>query len=157
MTTDRNGLEMLTRTECLHLLKVGRIGRIGMSGDGLPTVLPVNYFFDGDRILIVTSVGSKLNAALGNKVVAFELDEFDLAAHSGWSVVAVGVARAVHDAQDLARIRELPVTRWAPRGDWYVVAISVDWISGRRMPKPGPSAGEWYPPHELHAAEHAAS
>jgi len=163
MDVDRNGLEMLNRGDSLRLLATGTIGRIGMSSGALPTVLPVNYYFDGERILVITSAGSKLDAALRNTVVAFEVDDFDSIDHTGWSVVAVGVARVVHDCDELERIRALPVTRWAPRGEWHAIAISIDWISGRRIPTGCGRSIEWNPPLDLRAAAlartegHAAS
>jgi nitroimidazol reductase NimA-like FMN-containing flavoprotein (pyridoxamine 5'-phosphate oxidase superfamily) len=155
MELDRNGLEVLGRSESLRLLATGTIGRIGISSSALPTVLPVNYHFDGERLLVITSPGSKLEAALRNAVVAFEVDDFDPIDHSGWSVVAVGVARVVYDGDELARIRELPVTRWAPRGEWHVLTISIDWISGRRIPKGSARSVEWNPPLDLRAAAYA--
>jgi nitroimidazol reductase NimA-like FMN-containing flavoprotein (pyridoxamine 5'-phosphate oxidase superfamily) len=155
MEVDRNGLEVLFRGECLRLLAMGTIGRIGMSSGALPTVLPVNYHFDGQRILVITSAGSKLEAALRNAVVAFEVDDFDASDHTGWSVVAVGVARVVYDDDELDRIRSLPVTRWAPQGEWHAITISIDWISGRRIPKGSGRSIEWNPPLDLRAAAYA--
>jgi uncharacterized protein len=152
MEVDRNGLEVMFRDECLRLLAMGTIGRIGMSSEALPTVLPVNYHFDGERIVVVTSAGSKLDAALRNAVVAFEVDDFDPIDHTGWSVVAIGVARVVCNSAELARIRTLPVTRWAPRGEWHAMTIAVDWISGRRIPKGSGRSVEWNPPLDLRAA-----
>jgi len=152
MEVDRNGLEMLSVAECLRLLATGTIGRIGMSSEALPTVLPVNYHFDGQRILVITGAGSKFDAALRNAVIAFEVDDFDAIDHSGWSVVAVGVARVISDYDDLNRIRQLPVTRWAPRGEWHAMAIATDWVSGRRIPKGCGRSMEWNPPLDLRAA-----
>ena len=95
--------------------------------------LPVNFWLDRDRILILTDEGSKLDAAARNAVVAFEVDDFDLLYHSGWSVVVTGVAREVTDPGELAALRTAPLTRWAPRGNKRLVAISTDMISGRRI------------------------
>jgi hypothetical protein len=47
MEIDRNGLEVLSRHECLRLLGTATLGRIGVTSDALPTVLPVNFRFDG--------------------------------------------------------------------------------------------------------------
>lgn len=66
METDRNGVELLCRDECLRLLTTVSLGRIGVTSDALPTVLPVNFLFDGDRILLRTGIGSKLEAATRN-------------------------------------------------------------------------------------------
>lgn len=133
MEVDRNGLEVLDREECLRLLARATLGRIGVTCGALPAVLPVNFWLDGDRIVIRTGEGSKLDAATRNAVVAFEVDDFDPLYHSGSSVVVTGVAREVTDPGDLAALRQAPLARWAPRGNGKVIAVSTDMISGRRI------------------------
>ena len=128
---DRNGLEILDRDECLRLLGTATLGRMGLSSGTTPMVLPVNFRLDGERILVRTGRGTKLDAALRNAVVAFEADDFDPVYHSGWSVVVTGVAREVTDPGELDDLP--PVARWAPRGDTRVVAVSTELVSGRRI------------------------
>jgi hypothetical protein len=137
---DRNGLEVLGRDECLRLLATATLGRVAVTSGALPTVLPVNFRFDGRQILFRTGVGTKLDAATDNAVVAFEVDEIDPVAHTGWSVVVTGVARELTDARQLAEAQGPPLARWAPGADHRVVAISTDLVSGRRI-VPGPSPG----------------
>lgn len=131
MERDRNGLEVLDHDECLRLLGTATLGRVAVSSGALPTVLPVNFRLDGERILVRTARGTKLDAAVRNAVVAFEVDDFDPLYHSGWSVVVTGVAREVTSAGELDRLPS--VARWAPCGDPRVMAISVDLVSGRRI------------------------
>jgi hypothetical protein len=133
MDLDRNGLEVLDRDESLRLLATAVLGRIAISSGALPTVLPVNFRFDGRRILFRTGVGTKLDAATDNAVVAFEVDEVDPATASGWSVVVTGMAREVKDPTDLAGLQSQPLARWASGEDHRVVSISVDLVSGRRI------------------------
>ena len=133
MEIDDNGLEVLEREECLRLLAGATLGRIGVSSGALPAVLPVNFWLDGNRILILTGEGSKLDAATRNTVVAFEVDSFDPMYHSGWSVVVTGVAREITDPRELAAVRTAPMAQWSPRGRSRVVAIDTDLISGRRI------------------------
>jgi uncharacterized protein len=142
MEVDRNGLEVLGGDECLRLLGTATLGRIGVSSDALPTVLPVNFRFDGERILFRTGVGTKLDAATNNAVVAFEVDEIDPVAHTGWSVVVRGVARELTDPNDLAEVERPPLPRWPPGPDHRVVAIQPEIVSGRRI-VPGVSAPGW--------------
>lgn len=131
--TDRNGLVMLDRTECLRLLATATLGRIGLTTSALPAVLPVNFWFDGKRILIHTGPGTKLAAATQDAVVAFEVDDIDAFWHTGWSVLITGVAHHLTDPDELRSIGELPIPRWAPRGGGHVVAIAPELISGRRI------------------------
>jgi nitroimidazol reductase NimA-like FMN-containing flavoprotein (pyridoxamine 5'-phosphate oxidase superfamily) len=133
MEVDRNGLEVLDRDECLRLLALASIGRIGFTSGALPTVLPVNFHLDRERILVRTGRGSKLDAAMRNAVVAFEVDNFNALYHSGWSVAVTGVATEVSDPVELKQVRTLPIGRWAPKGDEAVLAISTELVSGRRI------------------------
>ena len=133
MEVDRNGLEVLGRGACLRLLASATLGRVGVSSGALPSVVPVNFRFDGRQILIRTGVGTKLDAAVANAVVAFEVDEFDPVAHTGWSVMVTGVARELTDPGELAAARTPPLARWAPGSNHRVIAISTELVSGRRI------------------------
>jgi uncharacterized protein len=130
---DRNGLEILSRDACLRLLASATLGRVGVSIDALPRVLPVNFRFDGRQILIRTGMGTKLDAAAKNAVVAFEVDEIDPLAHTGWSVMVTGMARELTDPGELAAAQTPPLARWAPGDDHRVIAISTELLSGRRI------------------------
>jgi uncharacterized protein len=140
MEVDHNGLEVLGRDECLRLLGTATLGRIGVTSGALPTVLPINFRFDGRQILFRTGVGTKLDAATQNAVVAFEVDEIDAIAHTGWSVVVRGVARELTDPDELVEAQRPPLARWAPGENHRVVSISPEIVSGRRIvPGPGVS------------------
>jgi nitroimidazol reductase NimA-like FMN-containing flavoprotein (pyridoxamine 5'-phosphate oxidase superfamily) len=125
-------LEVLDREACLQLLATASLGRIGVSAGALPTILPVNFLFDGDRILVRTSPGTKLDAAACGAVVAFEVDDFDPMYHSGWSVVITGPAQELTDEHELAAVRTQPLPHWAPI-DGHVIAIDPAIVSGRRI------------------------
>src|SRR5213079_2103949 len=103
MEFDRNGLEVLSRDECLRLLATAHIGRIALSIGALPVVLPVNFCMLDDDLVIRTGPGSKLDAATNHAVVAFEVDSFSLFDHSGWSVLVQGVAAEIVDPVLLKR------------------------------------------------------
>ena len=130
---DRNGLEVLDREQCLSLLAGASLGRVGVTTGALPTVLPVNFVLHDDRILIRSGEGTKLDAALRDAVVAFEVDDFDPLYHSGWSVVVTGVATSLDDPEELAAVDRLALPHWAPQPDGHVVAISTEMVSGRRL------------------------
>ena len=130
---DRNGLEVLDRTECLRLLASATLGRIGISSGALPVILPINFRLVGNTIVFRTTSVTKLDAATRGSVVAFEVDAMDPIEHTGWSVMVTGVARQVTDAEELDAMRPDRVARWAPRGEDRIVAISTDMVSGRRI------------------------
>lgn len=137
MELDRNGLEVLERAECLQLLGNAVIGRVAVSSGALPIILPVNFLLDGERILMRTGKGTKLDHALAGAVVAFEVDDIDRWRHQGWSVAVTGVATVVDDPDDLVRIECLPLAHWAPGDGEHVVALSAELVTGRRIPVPG--------------------
>ena len=132
MERDRNGLEVLARDECLRLMATATLGRIGVTAEALPAVLPVNFCLAQERILIRTGIGTKLDAAVRNAVVAFEVDDFEPVGHTGWSVMVTGVAHELSDDETDEAITR-PLARWAPWGDGHTVAISTDLVSGRRI------------------------
>ncbi len=136
---DSGGLEILSEQECRDLLGKSSLGRIVFTDRALPAVQPVNFLLSGGDIIIRTSSGSKLAAAARNAVVAFEVDEFDADAHSGWSVVVIGHARVVSDNGSLSRLRSLPLRTWAPGERDDYIAITSEMISGRRIPTAAPA------------------
>lgn len=144
MEVDRNGLGVLTRTECLELLRASHLGRVGVSVDALPVILPVQYAMLDDDVVFRTGVGTKLDAALQNNVVAFEIDSVDPLYHRGWSVVVTGRALEVTDAGEHAVCERLPLRPWRPGEVDRFVKITTDVVSGRLIQQygwPGGVAG----------------
>lgn len=132
-TIDRNGLEVLDREDCLRLLAGRSLGRLGLSIEALPVILPVNFRLVDDRIVFRTSSGSKFDAATRHAVVAFEVDDMDPFGHTGWSVLVTGVARQVDDPEELAALAGAGIPRWAPSEGEHVVELPLTMISGRRI------------------------
>lgn len=133
MNVDSAGLDVLSRQECLALLSSATIGRIVFTDHALPAVQPVTFCLDGEDIVIRTGTGSKLAAATRHTVVAFEIDDFDLPARTGWSVTAVGRAHAVSDPGQIARLSRLPLTAWAPGERNHFIVVRAEQVSGRRI------------------------
>ena len=141
--------------ECLTLLATLPIGRVGVTMNALPVVLPVNFaVLDGDIVFRIVE-GTKFHAAAVGTVVAFEVDSYDSDGTSGWSVVVQGASRVVTDLSELDRVRRLIVDPWAVDGSAdRTVRITSTLISGRRFERhpsrPAPSGParrpEAYPP-----------
>lgn len=131
---DSGGLEILSEQECRNLLAGSLLGRIVFTDRALPAIQPVNFLVSGGDVIIRTSSGSKLAAAARNAVVAFEVDQFDADARTGWSVVVVGHARVVSENGALSRLRSLPLDSWVPGERDHYIAITPELISGRRIP-----------------------
>ncbi len=131
---DTAGLEVLSRGESLKLLTSVPVGRIAFTDRALPAIQPVNFVVDGETIVFRTGSGSKLAAATRESIVAFQADEFDADAQSGWSVMGVGRAYQVTDDIEIARLCELPIRPWTPAARDHFVRIELATITGRRIP-----------------------
>ncbi|WP_460072839.1 pyridoxamine 5'-phosphate oxidase family protein [Streptomyces sp. YKOK-I1] len=129
-----DGFRELDRQECLRLLAGVPVGRIVYTRQALPAVLPVNFCLDhDDAVLVRTSVSSELVSAIDGALVAFEADEVDAAAHSGWSVVVMGSATLVRDPAEHARLLRAGPRSWAPAPQEVFVRIDPELITGRDL------------------------
>ncbi|MET9068305.1 pyridoxamine 5'-phosphate oxidase family protein [Streptosporangium sandarakinum] len=133
LKVDSAGLHVLSRQECMRLLSTAPIGRIVFTDRALPAVQPVNFCLHHGDIVIRTNAGSKLAAATRHAVVAFEADDFDLRTRTGWSVTAVGRARAASDPDEITRLAALPLTPWAPGQRDHYIIVTAEQLSGRRL------------------------
>ena len=128
----------MSEQECRHLLAVSDIGRVVVSVGALPAALPVNYRVIDDEIVFRTAAGTKLTAAVDETVVAFEVDDIDGAAGSGWSVLVVGTSRVITDPAQIADLERAEIRSWVRPERPYYVAIEINRISGRRLDRPVP-------------------
>jgi uncharacterized protein len=136
----------LTKGECFELLAREQLGRVAVVDDRGPIVLPVNFVLDRTMVVFRTDEGTKLDAAIRGSRVAFEIDGIDAAARTGWSVVVRGEAVEVTDPAELARLRKLPLSPWAPGAKSRYVRILPTVLTGRRILRPGPPSQPGQPP-----------
>lgn len=132
MCIDGAGLEILSRPECLRLLGGARTGRIALSVKAMPTILPVRFVLDDQRIVIRAGSSSTLAAATKLAVVAFEAEGVEPDSQQEWSVLVTGMADHVTDDEELARLEILDLPQWSSAGDGCLVSISTDHLDGRR-------------------------
>lgn len=91
-------LAELTRPESLRLLGGVPVGRIVYTVRALPAIVPVSHVIDNGMVVVRTHVG----AECAGSVVAYQADQIDVHARTGWSVTVTGVARRVLDPDELA-------------------------------------------------------
>lgn len=139
---DEAGLEVMDEAECLELLASCHVGRVAVTIGAVPAVFPVNFALLDGRVVFRTGAGTKLDAALHNSVVAFEVDDVDPLYHGGWSVLVVGLADEVRDPAAMRRAMALPLAPWAPGDRPHVVALQPEFISGRRIVHRGFTNGD---------------
>lgn len=126
------GLEVIDAAECDILLRGRTLGRVGLKIADEIMVLPVFYAVVDDDIVFRTAPGTKLDAAVMGTRVAFEVD----GTAPGWSVMVSGHAREIKEADKQQHARTRLGDDW-PEGERdHVVAISIERISGRRLPGP---------------------
>lgn len=125
-------LETLTRDDALWLMSRVPVGRVVYTVGGLPAVTPVNFALVDGTIVIRTVPGSRLATAIKDTVVAFQVDEIDAAAHTGWSVTVIGQATEVRDHDEVVRLTRL-VQPWAEGPRNQVIRIRADLVTGRRL------------------------
>jgi uncharacterized protein len=130
---DRTGIEVLSFLECEQRLEAGVIGRVAMVVRGEPVVLPVNYRYVDGCVVFRSAAGEKSEAAVMQRPAAFEIDEWDGAAHTGWSVLVKGSADLMDDddpmVADAADLR--PWATATQRDIW--IRIVPNEITGRRI------------------------
>jgi nitroimidazol reductase NimA-like FMN-containing flavoprotein (pyridoxamine 5'-phosphate oxidase superfamily) len=134
-TPSAGGMVEIGTDECLALVASVPVGRVGVTIDALPAVLPVNFVLWNGAIVFRTVPGTKLDAAAAGAVVAFEADAYGShGAPGGWSVLIRGIAREVTDPAELAEIGSLPLHSWAWDGQAHrTVCIEPTVMTGRRL------------------------
>jgi nitroimidazol reductase NimA-like FMN-containing flavoprotein (pyridoxamine 5'-phosphate oxidase superfamily) len=125
-------LQVLDRDECQALLRTQQVGRVGVCIQK-PLVVPVVYALLDDDVVFRTAPGEKLIAAALNRTVAFEVDEYDLSAHTGWSVLVLGTAEEIVDREELRRARAIGLEPWAGEVRDRYVRIRAEEVTGRRV------------------------
>jgi nitroimidazol reductase NimA-like FMN-containing flavoprotein (pyridoxamine 5'-phosphate oxidase superfamily) len=130
-------VQELNRAECRELLKRGVLGRLATAAGGEPDIFPVNYFSDGDTILIRTAPGTKLLELTVHSSVAFETDGYT--DDEAWSVIVHGHARQLDHQAEIDEADRAPLQPWIPTLKYRYITIEVEGLSGRRfrrLPEP---------------------
>ncbi|AGK75410.1 helix-turn-helix domain-containing protein [Streptomyces microflavus] len=120
-------------TECWTLLGDHGVGRVALTHDDGPVVLPVNYQVLDGEVMFSTGDRSPLARAADTEI-AFETDHIDDAFSKGWSVLLVGTVRVVEDEDEARRLRETAYsTPWAGEGRERVMVLAPRRVTGRRI------------------------
>ena len=137
MSEEHGSLETLTPEECLELLTFKSfVGRVGFAAEGgHPTILPVNYVVHKGSVVFCTAPGTKLSYLAGGAPVAFEVDSHRPLYHTGWSVLVQGTAQEVTDPAEVDLLERGPLEAWAMPTAPHWIRVSIDHISGRRIPE----------------------
>ncbi len=120
---DSNGyFAALDASECRKLLRAGEIGRVAWQSGTDINILPVNYKVVDDHVVFHTSETGALASLLTPTRVGFQVDEIDLEATVGWTLLVRGTSGPAVG---------LDSSSWVPDGRRVGVAIAVEWLGGR--------------------------
>lgn len=132
-------LQPLSREQCLDRLRTRAIGRIAVTHQALPVIVPVNYALVGGSVVFRTEPDGMLARACRGSVVAFEVDDLATDHRSGWSVVVVGVAEPLGGSTALRAV-QAGLGSAAGDGRDLFIGIAIGQLTGRRVPAPvGPT------------------
>ena len=92
----------LSREEMEELLSASKVGRLGLSVNDNPYVVPVSHWYREGKIYFHSSEGKKIQYIKKNPKVCFEVDE--LAEDGSWkSVIAYGKVTLATDRETMMR------------------------------------------------------
>ncbi|MFF3291002.1 helix-turn-helix domain-containing protein [Streptomyces sp. NPDC003023] len=129
----RPELVELGRDQCWALLGTHGVGRVAVSTREGPAILPVNYLVAEGEIAFRTAPEAVPAEAVGAET-AFEVDHIDDAFSQGWSVLAVGGARAVTEPEAVAKLeRQAYSAPWAGGDRDLWVVLAPERVTGRRI------------------------
>jgi hypothetical protein len=132
--TEENGPPaVLTDAECRRLLTTAALGRLGFSDGALPAIVPVPFVLHEGDVLVPATVGSQMVAAVRGAVVAFQVDRYDPASETGWSVTVVGPSRVVRDPDEIRALYGGLPDRWTRPGR-CLVRVQVRLVHGWLVP-----------------------
>jgi len=133
MDLHRDLTEILDEPTCWDLLGANTVGRLAVDVGGQPDIFPINYIVDHGSIVFRTGAGTKLASAVLMRHVAFEIDGYDPADRSVWSVVIKGFATELERLTDILTAEELPLYPWVATIKPSFVRIDARDVSGRRF------------------------
>ncbi|MFD3820652.1 helix-turn-helix domain-containing protein [Streptomyces rubiginosohelvolus] len=123
----------LDEAMCWTLLGDHGVGRVALTLEDGPVVLPVNYQVLDGEVMFSTGSASPLAAAADTEI-AFEADHIDDAFSKGWSVLIVGTVRSVADEEAAQRLREMAYsTPWAGEEREHVMLLGARRVTGRKI------------------------
>lgn len=129
-------LDHLEPGDCWSLLRTARVAHVAHVTDGQPHVSVVNVTVEGEDVLVRSTRGSRLSAALARPgaPVALQVEDIDEDAHVGWSVVAHGTMAPVLDVVETARLDRTHPPSWLlgdHGGIWLRLHVAT--IAGREL------------------------
>ncbi|MDH3680121.1 MAG: pyridoxamine 5'-phosphate oxidase family protein [Acidimicrobiia bacterium] len=116
---------VLSDEQCVALLESTPIGRIGFLAGDQPLVMPVNYAWEDSSVVFRSLEGQKQAAAAEGQNVCFEVDHWDAAERTGWSILVKGRAREVTGWAEKEALEQIGLVPWA-HDTWRPMWIRIE-------------------------------
>ena len=122
--------EPLAEVECQDLLASMNVGRLSLTINALPVVVPVTYWYLGGSVVLSMRDGPAHRAAVVN-VVALEIDDTNLD-HVLWAVLVIGPAVEITHPAERAEAERLGLAVSSGTTPAHYLKLQPDIISGYR-------------------------
>ena len=128
----RPEMAKLSRQQCLTRLTSTEVGRIGVTMQALPVILPVHFAMVDESVQFGTTRNTRVDAAANGAVIAFQADGYDPAGDAWWSILLQGIAAPV-DVSEAVIDADRPTSRsWSgAQGETQLLRLSSDNMFGR--------------------------
>ena len=110
---------------CWALLASERLGRLALSMQALPVILPVEYALDGETLALCLHHYRVDPRAIHDVVVGFAVDALDPDRRSGWTVQVQGLARLAGSPDDPVECAQPPAGQ--------IVRLFPQTVTGQRF------------------------
>jgi nitroimidazol reductase NimA-like FMN-containing flavoprotein (pyridoxamine 5'-phosphate oxidase superfamily) len=129
--------QVIPQERCEHLLAEHSTGRVAWQAADGPQLLPITYAWYTERVVFRTSPYGVMSQLAQRTNVAFEIDQVDEKAGSGWNVLVRGTAEGITEPYHLVQLwsRE-GLVPWATGVRNLFIAITPHSISGRSVKAP---------------------
>lgn len=120
---------VMTDDECWDMLAAHELGRLAWADDDQVTILPINYAVDERTIVFRTAEGSKAEAVVSDRLLAFQIDSVE--GEVARSVLVRGRGHLL-PASEEARLEQEGLRVWLGPGKPILVLLEPTDVSGRR-------------------------
>ncbi|MCP8322593.1 MAG: pyridoxamine 5'-phosphate oxidase family protein [Candidatus Methylarchaceae archaeon HK02M2] len=105
---------ILSKNEMDELLSTSKVGRLGLSDNNNPYVVPVTYWYDEGKIYFHSPNGKKIQYIKKNPQVCFEVDL--LREDGSWkSVIVYGKVTVANDTETIRNVfQKVLESEWPP-------------------------------------------
>ncbi len=127
---------MLDWDACFTLAGTEPIGRLGITRDALPIIMPVAFSLLDRTPVFKVGSGAVERAAAQGAVCCFEVDSANADWTAAWSVMMIGRLAVIGDRPTIDRAGELGLPTWPGQVDAVFVRLVPQLVTGRRLGGP---------------------